>query len=88
MKKLSENLDNYDEKTIKEYALRQIKQINRGITYYMSDAGKAKYREGAKRYYWKHREKCLERAKEYHRKNLLAIGKVPQKRRGRPKKII
>jgi len=88
MKKLTENLDDYDEETIREYALKHIKQINRGINYYMSDRGKQKYREGAKKYYYKHREKCLERAKESHRKKVIASGKVPQKRRGRPKKVI
>ena len=88
MNRLSENLDDYTLGEIKKFALKQIKSTNKGIDYYKSEHGKAKYREGSKRYYWNHREKCLERAKINHKKKVLASGKVPQKRRGRPSKKV
>ena len=88
MKQLSDNLDDYTLGEIKKFALKHIKATNIQIEYYTSEHGKAKYREGSKRYYWKHREKCLERAKRNHKKKVLASGKVPQNRRGRPSKKV
>ena len=86
MKKLSENLDDYSFEEVKQLALKQINATNIQINYYQSERGKQKMRECAKRYYWKHREACLEKARKNHTKKVIASGKIPQKRRGRPSK--
>ena len=88
MKRLSENLDDYTFEEVKNLALKQIKVTNQQIDYYQSEGGKQKYRDCARRYYYKHREACLERAKKNHRKKVIASGKVPQNRRGRPSKKV
>ena len=87
MKKLSDNLDDYTLGEIKKFALNHIKSTNQQYNYYKSERGRAAYRESSKRYYYNNREKCLERAKKNHKKKLIANGKVPQEKRGRPKKI-
>ena len=80
------NLEDYTLGDIKEFALKFLKSRNKQIKYYHSEAGKQKYRECAKRYYYKHREECLAKRKEKYRLKLLAEGKVPQERPGRPSK--
>ena len=80
------NLEDYTLGQIKEFALKFLKSRNKQIKYYKSETGKQKYRECAKRYYYKHREKCLAKRKKQYREKLLAEGKVPQGRRGRPSK--
>ena len=88
MNKLSLDLKDYTEEQIRTYALKFIKSKNTAIDYYNSEKGKEKYREGSKRYYRNNREKCCEYAKKRHADKVRQSGKEPQKRRGRPSKII
>ena len=87
MKQLSVNLEDYTFEEVKQLALKQIKATNQQTTYYKSERGKQKMREASKRYYWKHREACLEKARKNHTNKVIASGKIPQKRRGRPSKV-
>ena len=84
MNKLSLNLEDYTNEQINNYALKFIKSKNNAIDYYNSEKGKEKYRSGSRRYYRNNRDKCLKIAKERHAKKVIAMGKKPQNRRGRP----
>ena len=86
MNKVSLDLKDYSDDDIKNYALKFLKAKNTSIEYYNSDKGKEKYREGSRKYYRNHRDKCLETAKKRYADKLKKEGKIVQNRRGRPKK--